>query len=55
MRRHGQLEVPEEQKTVKQLLGTAKDHVDDLKLKGGISERLEVERKLKERAAKGRQ
>ncbi|KAI9642966.1 hypothetical protein NHQ30_008700 [Ciborinia camelliae] len=55
LRRHGKLEVPQEQKTVKQLLGTAKDNLEDLKAKADVPERHEVERKLRERAAKGRE
>ncbi|KAF7858611.1 hypothetical protein EAF04_009211 [Stromatinia cepivora] len=55
LRRHGQLDVPQEQKTVKQLLGTAKDNLEELRTKGDAPERHEVERKLKERAAKGRE
>lgn len=48
------LDAPEEQNAVKQLLGTAKDNLDDLRAKGTAPEKHEVERKLRERAAKGR-
>ncbi|KAG4029391.1 hypothetical protein MFRU_016g01440 [Monilinia fructicola] len=54
LRRHGQLDAPEEQKTVKQLLGTAKDNLEDLRSKVDTPERHEAERKLRERAAKGK-
>ncbi|QSZ31693.1 hypothetical protein DSL72_001260 [Monilinia vaccinii-corymbosi] len=55
LRRHGKLDAPEEQQTVKQLLGTAKDNVEELKSRGDAPEGgHEVERKLRERAAKGR-
>ncbi|TGO09421.1 hypothetical protein BTUL_0166g00190 [Botrytis tulipae] len=55
LRRHGQLDAPVEQTTVKQLLGTAKDNLEELRRKGNAPERHEVERKLRERAAKGRE
>lgn len=54
-RRHGQLDAPQEQKTVKQLLGTAKDNLEELRSKGDAPERHEVERRLRERAAKGKE
>ncbi|ESZ97534.1 hypothetical protein SBOR_2081 [Sclerotinia borealis F-4128] len=55
MRRHGKLIVPQEQNPVKQLLGTAKDNLEDLRSKGDAPGKYETEKKLRERAAKGRE
>ena len=55
LRRHGKLDAPEEQNALKQLLGTAKDNLEGLRAKGDAPEKHEVERKLRERAAKGRE
>jgi len=54
LRRHGQLEPPEEQNAVKQLAGIAKDNLDGFKGKEGSKRSAEAEEKLRERAAKGR-
>jgi hypothetical protein len=52
LRRHGQLEAPEEQNSIKQLMGTARENLGMGKAQGPRA--TEAEEKVRERAGKGR-